>query len=88
MRQRSNHRCTVSDPHELVKKFEIDKLPVEQRIALIDAIWNSIDARAVHLVLPTPAQLTAFEKHMDAVLEDDLWDSEEEDLFVFPRDTH
>ena len=78
----------MSDPTELVKKFEIDKLPVEQRIALIDAIWKSIDARAVHAVLPTPAQLAAFEKHMDAVLEDDLWDSEEEDLFVFPRDRH
>jgi len=78
----------VSDPTELMKKFEIDKLPVEQRIALIDAIWKSIDARAVHVVLPMPAEIAAFEKHMDAVLEDDLWDSDEEDLCVFPRDTH
>jgi putative addiction module component (TIGR02574 family) len=77
----------VFDPHELVKKFEIDKLTAEQRISLIDAIWRSIDAHAMQL-LPTPAQIAAYEKHMDALLEDDFWDSEEDDLFVFPRDTH
>jgi len=78
----------VSEAADLVKKLGIDKLQVELRVALIDAIWKTIDVQAVHCVLPTPAQLAAFDKHMDALLEDDLWDFDEEDLFVFPRDVH
>ena len=78
----------MSDATELVKKFEIDKLTVEKRIELIEAIWKSIDARATHVVLPTPAELALFEKHMDRVFEDDLFDWDEEDLFAFPRERH
>jgi len=78
----------VSEAADLVKKLEIDKLDVDQRVALIDAIWESIDVHAVHDVLPTPTELAAFEKNRDAVLEDDLWDFEDDDLFVFPRDVH
>ncbi len=29
---------------EVLKKFGLDKLSVEQRLALIEDIWNSIDA--------------------------------------------
>ena len=78
----------MSDPHELVKKFEIDKLPVDERIALIEAIWKSIDARAMHIVLPTPAELAIFQKRMDYEFDDDLFGPDEEDLFAFPRDRH
>ena len=78
----------MSDPTELVKKFEIDKLPVDERIALIEAIWKSIDARAMHVVLPTPAELAIFQKRMDYEFEDDLFGPDEEDLFAFPRDRH
>jgi hypothetical protein len=78
----------VSNPTELVKKFEIDKLPVDQRIALIEAIWKSIDARAMHVVLPTPAEIAIFQKQMDYEFEDDLFDPDDEDLFAFPRDRH
>jgi hypothetical protein len=78
----------MSEATELVKKFEIDKLSVDQRIELIEAIWKSIDARARHVVLPTPAELAMFEKQMDYEFEDDLFDLDEEASFVFPRDRH
>ena len=78
----------MSEAAELVKRFEIDKLPVEERIALIEAIWKSIDARAMHVVLPTPAELELFEKHMDRVFAQDSFEWDEEDSFAFPRDRH
>ena len=78
----------MSEAAELVKRFEIDKLSVEMRIAVIEAIWKSIDSRAVHVVLPTPAELARFEKHMDRVFEDDLFEWDEEDLFAFPPAPH
>jgi putative addiction module component (TIGR02574 family) len=78
----------VSDPTELVKKFEIDKLPVDERIALIEAIWKSIDARAMHVVLPTPAEIARFHEQLEYELEDDLFGPDEEDLFAYPRDRH
>jgi putative addiction module component (TIGR02574 family) len=78
----------LTDAAELVKRFEIDKLPVEQRIELIEAIWKSIDARATHVVLPTRAEIALFEKHMDRIFEQDSCEWDEEDLFAFPRDRH
>ena len=78
----------MSEAAELVKKLEIDKLPVEKRVALIEAIWKSIDSRAVHVVLPTPAELALFEQHMDRVFEQDSFEWDEDDLFAFPRDRH
>ena len=74
----------MSESADLMKKLEIDKLTVAQRVELIDEIWKSIDAHTMHVGLPSPAQIAAFEKHMDAVFDD--WDSEDEDLFVFPRE--
>ena len=64
----------------MVKRFGIDQLSIEQRIALIEEIWRSIDARAVHVVLPTPAELAILQRQFGA--EDD------EDLFAFPPDRH
>ena len=78
----------MSEATEIVKKLEIDKLAVEQRIALIEAIWKSIDARAVHVVLPTPAEIALFDKQMDGIFEQDPFEWDEEDLFAFPRDRH
>ena len=80
----------MSEAAELVKKFEIDKLPVEKRIALIEAIWKSIDARAMHVVLPSPAEIALFQRQMAEgyAFEDDLFDTDDEEMFVFPPGTH
>jgi putative addiction module component (TIGR02574 family) len=80
----------LSEAAELVKKLEIDKLPVEKRIALIEAIWKSIDSRAVHVVLPSPAEIARFQRQMadGYTFEDDLFDPDEEEMFVFPPAPH
>ena len=36
--------CSVRAMSESFKKFGLDKLDVEQRLALIEEIWNSIDS--------------------------------------------
>lgn len=41
---RSESGCSVRIVTESLKKFGLDKLDVEQRLALIEEIWNSIDA--------------------------------------------
>ena len=80
----------MSEAAELVKRFEIDKLSVEKRIALIEAIWTSIDSRAVHVVLPSPTEIAMFQRQMSesGAFGDGLFDMEEEELFVFPPGPH
>ena len=80
----------MSEAAELVKKLEIDKLPVEKRVALIEAIWKSIDSRAMHIVLPSPAEIAMFQKQLaeDDAFEDDLFDTDDEETFVFPSGPH
>ncbi len=39
-----NSGCSVRTVSESLKKFGLDKLDVEQRLALIEEIWNSIDS--------------------------------------------
>lgn len=80
----------MSEAAELVKKLEIDKLPVEKRIALIEAIWKSIDSRAVHVVLPSPAEIALFQQQMSDgyAFEDDLFGPDEEEMFLFPPAPH
>ena len=41
---------------ETLKKFGLDKLDVEQRLALIEEIWNSIDADESAAVQVSDAQ--------------------------------
>lgn len=72
MRVRSR---TVSDmSSEFMKKLEIDQLTVEQRLALIDEIWKSIDAETVFATQLSDAQLAEFEMQMyeDEADEDEL----------------
>jgi hypothetical protein len=80
----------LSEAAELVKRFEIDKLPVDQRIALIEAIWKSIDSRAVHVMLPSPAEIAMFQRQLSesGAFDDDLFDMEDEELYVFPPAPH
>ena len=72
----------MSNPAEWVKKFGIDQLSVEERVALIDEIWKSIEGARPHGVLPSPADIARYERQM---LEAELDVSDDEDdLFVFP----
>ena len=58
---------------ESLKKFGLDKLDVEQRLALIEEIWNSIDAEdsaAMQLSDAKRAELAARLREDDAVPDD------------------
>jgi putative addiction module component (TIGR02574 family) len=49
-------RCSVRIVSESLKKFGLDKLSVEQRLALIEEIWSSIDADESAAMQLTDAQ--------------------------------
>jgi putative addiction module component (TIGR02574 family) len=67
---------------ELMKKLGIFDLSVEQRLALIEEIWASIDATTVDAQRLSDAQRAEFELRMlggdlDEEAFDDLWEIEE-----------
>jgi len=71
-----------------MKKFGIDQLDVQQRLALIEEIWQSIDGETVHAELLSDAQLAEFEGRMlDADLDDeDIFDLEQiEESLAYSR---
>jgi putative addiction module component (TIGR02574 family) len=75
----------------LMQKFGIDQLSVEQRLALIEEIWASIDGETLDAAQLSDAQRAEFESRMfgdDLDDEDlnDLWEIEE--LAAFSRGKH
>lgn len=75
-------KCGPGQPSGFIQKFGIDRLDVNQRIALIEEIWATIDAEAVDAELLTDAQRAEFEMRLwDENLDDedlnDLWEIEE-----------
>jgi putative addiction module component (TIGR02574 family) len=64
---------------ESLKKFGLDKLDVEQRLALIEEIWNSIDAEESAAMQLSDAQRTELRSRLleDDAVPDDLvsWES-------------
>jgi putative addiction module component (TIGR02574 family) len=64
---------------ESLKKFGLDKLDVEQRLALIEEIWNSIDADESAAKLLSDAQRAELRARL---LEDD---SDPEDVVSWER---
>ena len=58
-----------------MKKLGIDQLDVQQRLALIEDIWESIDAETLSAAQLSDAQRTEFEGRL---LDDDL---DDEDIF-------
>jgi putative addiction module component (TIGR02574 family) len=64
---------------ESLKKFGLDKLDVEQRLALIEEIWNSIDADDSAAKLLSDAQRAELGARL---LEDD---SDPEDVVSWER---
>ena len=58
-----------------MKKLGIDQLDVQQRLALIEDIWESIDAETLSAAQLSDAQRAEFEGRL---LDDDL---DDEDIF-------
>ena len=54
-------RCSVQSMSGAMKKLGIDRLNVEQRLSLIDEIWESLDDASVPL---TDAQRTELESRI------------------------
>jgi putative addiction module component (TIGR02574 family) len=66
----------------LMQKLGVDQLTIEQRIALIEEIWASIDFDAVNVELLSDAQRAELEMRInDETLDEedlnDLWEIEE-----------
>jgi len=53
--------CTVQTMSDAMKKLGIDRLNVEQRLSLIEEIWESLEERSVPL---TDAQRTELETRL------------------------
>lgn len=90
MRPHAGILCAQNMPG-LMQKFGIDQLSVEQRLALIEEIWASIDAQTLDAARLSDAQRAEFESHLfDDDLDDedinDLWEIEE--LRAFSRGRH
>jgi putative addiction module component (TIGR02574 family) len=60
--------CSVRIMSESLKKFSLDKLDVEQRLALIEEIWDSIDAEEASATQLSDSQRTEL---LARLLEDD-----------------
>jgi len=62
-----------------MKKLGIDQLDVQQRLALIEDIWESIDAETLSAAQLSDAQRAEFEgRHLDDDLDDeDIFDLEQ-----------
>ncbi len=76
---------------ELLQKLGLDQLSVEQRLALIDEIWASIEGESFDAMRLSDAQRAEFELWpLDEDLDDedlnDLWEIEE--LRAFSRGKH
>jgi putative addiction module component (TIGR02574 family) len=76
---RTGSRCNVRVVSESLKKFGLDKLDVEQRLALIEEIWNSIDADESAAMQLSDAQRAELRARLleDDVAPDDVvsWES-------------
>jgi len=56
--------CSVSSVSASMKKFGLDRLDVEQRLALIEEIWDSIDADESAVVQLNDAQMTELQARL------------------------
>ena len=68
-------RCSLRNASGFMKKLGIDQLDVQQRLALIEDIWESIDAETLSAAQLSDAQRAEFEGRL---LDDDL---DDEDIF-------
>ncbi len=78
----------MSSVSGLLEKLGIDQLDVQQRLALIEEIWQSIDGETVNAELLSDAQLAEFEARMlDNELDDeDIFDLEQiEESLAYSR---
>jgi len=78
----------VNSVSGLLEKLGIDQLDVQQRLALIEGIWQSIDGETVDARLLSDAQLAEFEGRMlDYDLDDeDIFDLEQiEESLAYSR---
>jgi putative addiction module component (TIGR02574 family) len=70
-----------------MQKFGIDQLNVQQRLALIEEIWESIDAEDAHAAQLSEAQRAELESRLfetDFYPEDGFELDDVEDLLLFP----
>lgn len=52
---------------ERMKRLGLDKLPIEERVALLDELWDSVSASmAIHPPL-APEQLAELDRRLDAL---------------------
>lgn len=88
---RWNIVSSMSNTSELMKRFGIDQLDVQQRLALIEEIWASIDSETLITAQLSDAQVSEFEgRQFDEDLDDDdIFDLEEiEEASAYWRSRH
>jgi putative addiction module component (TIGR02574 family) len=71
-------RCSLENMSGFMEKFGIHQLSVEQRIALIDEIWKSIDGDNFDVDLLSDAQRAEYDGRLD---DQDLDEEDLEDLY-------